>query len=486
MDTKNQIMKNKRVLMALILGTLLSACSITSKQNKSNARNDQSLNIILIVADDLGWSDLACYGNKFIETPNLDALSKEGVMFTNAYAAAPLCSPTRASIITGNNPARINMTEHLHGYTPPTKNQKIAPPRIITGLPSDLITIPEALKELNYQTAHFGKWHLGKGVSSPAASGFDFVYGGGEEGLPKTFFYPFFWGKPYKDLLADTKEGDYLDDALTTKALDYLTKKKNEKFFIELNFYAPHVPIEGKPDLVKKYENKRMKTGYKGLPENEYAAMVENVDFNVGRILNYLKDTGLDQNTVVFFMSDNGGLTVQEVPAFAKHTPPTTITPLKGGKGSINEGGIRIPFFIKVPKNRNGDLDNQALISTDDIFNTCMDFAGLQRESPDGLSIIKNNLKNKGILYWHFPHYSPQKGLPADAIREGDYKLIEWYDTGNLELYNLKTDISESNNIAVQNPKIVKELRGKLKAWKRKVNAVEPNLNPNYSEDSSH
>ncbi len=479
MEVKNKKMRMIKICLLLFTVVLLSCSNLKISKITSKPKN-----IVLIVADDLGWTDLACYGNKFIETPNLDALAKRGILFKNAYAAAPLCSPTRASIITGNNPARINLTEHLHGYTPASNKQKLITPKIITGLPPQLTTIAEALKANNYATGHFGKWHLGTGESSPAANGYDVVYGGGAEGLPKTFFYPFFWGKPYKDLLADTKEGDYLDDALTTKALSFIGDKKDSKFFISLNFYAPHVPIEGKPSLVKKYEDKRAKTNYKGLPENEYAAMVENIDYNVGRVIKYLEDNNLMENTVIMFTSDNGGLTVEEVPAFAKYTPPTTNSPLKGGKGYLYEGGIREPFIYVYPNARETNIvDNETIITTDDIFNTCMQFAGVAKSSPDGMSIFENlNKKNKSrTLYWNFPHYSPQHGLPGAAIRQGDYKLIEWAESGETVLYNLRQDIGETTNIAAQNPVLTKQLKEKLARWKKDIGAKETTLNPNYN-----
>lgn len=475
--------KNKKMIAIKTSLLLFTVVLLSCNKIKISKITTKPLNIVLVVADDLGWADLACYGNKFIETPNLDALAKRGILFKNAYAAAPLCSPTRASIITGNNPARINLTEHLHGYTPASNKQKLITPKIITGLPPELTTIAEALKTNNYATGHFGKWHLGTGASSPAANGYDVVYGGGAEGLPKTFFYPFFWGQPYKDLLADSKEGDYLDDALTTKALNFIGNNKNNRFFVALNFYAPHVPIEGKPNLVKKYEDKRAKTNYQGLPENEYAAMVESIDANVGRLIKYLEDNNLMENTVIMFTSDNGGLTVEEVPAFAKHTPPTTNTPLKAGKGYLYEGGIREPFICVAPNLRNANVvDDETIITTDDIFNTCMQAAGVAKTSPDGMSIFQNfNKKDKNrTLYWNFPHYSPQHGLPGSAIRQGDYKLIEWAESGETVLYNLREDIGEITNIAPQNPALTQQLKQKLAQWKKDIGAKEAIPNINY------
>jgi arylsulfatase A len=461
--------------------SLAIACHSANKI--ANTKLKSKPNIILIVADDLGVNDVACYNNSFIETPNLDKLAKEGVQFKNAYAAAPLCSPTRASIITGCNPTRINLTEHLHGYTPPGPKQKLITPRIETGLPTELVTIPEALRTNGYKTAHIGKWHLGMGPSSPKDQGFDLVYGGGAEGLPKTFFYPFFNGNPYPGLLADTKEGDYLDDALTNRAIKFLENNKDSSFFLELNFYAPHVPIEGKPSLVEKYKKKRAKNEFKGLPENEYAAMVDNIDMNIGKLIAHLKATGLDKNTIVIFTSDNGGLDVQEVPAFAKYTPPTTNLPLRGGKGYIYEGGIRAPLIVWNPATINNKIETTATTS-DDIFNTIMQLTGTKNTSPDGVSLLPL-LQNKTIvdrnLYWHFPHYSPQHGLPGAVIRKGNYKLIEWYEDGKIELFDLSKDEGEQNNIAVSHIEIVNEMKAALNEWRKNVNAKMPTTNPNYN-----
>ncbi len=467
---------------------LNSCCAVAlffccSAIQKPKNQLPQKPNIIIILADDLGWADTQTYGNKFIETPNLNKLAAEGIKFNRAYAAAPLCSPTRASIITGTNPARLNLTEHLHGYAPAPPTQKLITPRIVTGLPTETLTLPEALKTNGYKTAHFGKWHLGSGKSSPAENGFDVVYGGGAEGLPMSFFYPFFNGKPYHDLLTDTKEGDYLDDALTNKTLKYIAAQKGQPFFLELNFYSPHVPIEGKKELVAKYEAKKqqLKTTF---PEPEYAAMVENIDYNVGRLINFLKENGLDKNTVVIFTSDNGGLHVEEVPAFAKHTPPTTNAPLKGGKGYIYEGGIREPFIFWSPgMGIKPHVNNKAIISSDDVFNTCMQLANTNQKSPDGQSfvnILKGKKQAERTLFWHFPHYSPQRGLPGAVALQGRYKLIEWYETRQKELFDLAADEGEQNNIATQKPDIVKSLHAQLNNWRKSVNAQMPTENPNY------
>jgi arylsulfatase A len=468
--------------VVLFLSMINGSCT-SSKNIKNNIDISSPYNIIVILADDLGRNDLACYGNKFIETPRLDQMAKEGLQYMNAYAAAPLCSPTRASIITGVNPTRINLTEHLHGYSPPGPNQKLITPRIAGGLPTELTTIPEALKPNGYATGHFGKWHLGGGPSSPAANGYEYVYGGGEQGLPNSFFYPFFNGNPYKDLTADTKEGDYIDDALTTKALSYITTNKSKPFFITLNFYAPHVPIQGKPSLVKKYEDKRSKTGYKGLPENEYAAMVENIDYNVGRVLDHLKSEGLSQNTFVLFTSDNGGLDVEEVPAFAKYTPPTQNNPLKAGKGYIYEGGIRSPWIIAAPSLIKKPSQVKNLVSTDDVFNTCMELAQVKNQSPDGMSFlpsVKGMEQKDRDYYVHFPHYSPQRGRPGAAIISGKYKLIEWYETNKIELFDLSKDQGESTDISESNKAQVFSMKAKLDKWRTSLDAKMTSPNPIY------
>jgi arylsulfatase A len=478
LPVKNKLMKILPGFMML----LLFGCHSNRKMPVAESSATRK-NIILVLADDLGWNDIAPYGQSFIETPHLTQMAREGIQFMNAYAAAPLCSPTRASVITGNNPARINLTEHLHGYAPAGPGQKLITPRIETGLPPQLTTIAEALGSAGYATAHIGKWHLGMGPSSPAAQGFQFVYGGGAEGLPKTFFYPFFNGKPYAALLADTKEGDYLDDALTNRAIRYISAKKDSSFFMQLNFYAPHVPIEGKPALVSKYNQKRNSTGYKGLPEDEYAAMVESIDANVGRLLQHLKETGLDKNTLVIFMSDNGALDVQEVKEFARFTPPASNAPLRGGKGSVYEGGIRNPWIVWGPSVIKANKQENTLVTTDDIFNTCMELAHVKNTSPDGVSMLPL-LQNKTLparsYCLHFPHYSPQRGKPGAVIRQGHYKLIEWYEDGRLQLYDLSKDEGEQNDIAAANTALVQQMKAALDVWRKSLNAKMPENNPGY------
>lgn len=440
-------------------------------------------NVILLLADDLGRNDLALYGNEFIETPNLTAMAKEGLQCNNGYAAAPLCSPTRASIITGNNPARINLTEHLHGYAAPGPNQKLVTPKIETGLPAHLLTIPEALKKKNYVSAHIGKWHLGMGPSSPKNQGYGLVYGGGAEGLPNSFFYPFFNNKTYPALLADSKEGDYIDDVLTARAIKFLKNNKDSNFFLSLNFYAPHVPIQGKAELVKKYATKRAAGNYNALPNDEYAAMVQSIDENVGKIINAVKELALDKKTIIIFTSDNGALSVEEVPAFAKHTPPTTSAPMKDGKGYITQGGIRTPWVLwgDVIKEK-GSVCN-SLISTDDVFNTVMELTGTNTSSIDGNSFVEimKGREADRVYNLHFPHYSPQRGKPGAVRIEGNYKLIEWYEDGKVALYDIQADEGETNNLAEAMPNKVAQMKAALSAWRNMVGAKMCTPNPIYT-----
>ncbi len=471
-------MKSK-VIFGLIIASVALSCGA---QKKVASNGNEKYNIILLLADDLGRNDIAPYGNKFIEMPNLTAMAATGIQCVNGYAAAPLCSPTRASIITGTNPARINLTEHLHGYAPPGPNQKLVTPKIETGLPPQLTTIPEALNPAGYVTAHIGKWHLGMGPSSPKNQGFDLVYGGGAEGLPNSFFYPFFNGKPYPKLLEDSKEGDFLDDVLTTRAIRFLTNNKDSSFFMELNFYAPHVPIQGKPALVEKYNKKRANST--ALPNAEYAAMVESIDANVGRIIQTVKDLKLDKKTVIIFTSDNGGLSVEEVPAFAKHTPPTDNGALKDGKGYIADGGIKTPWIFWAPGIIEKPNVAQQLITTDDVFNTCMALAGVATKSPDGqslLPLLKNGTLATKPYFLHFPHYSPQRGKPGAVMIEGKFKLVEWYETGELELYDLSKDEGEENNIAKANAATVQQMKISLDAWRKSVDAKMCTPNPIYT-----
>ncbi|MDJ0645510.1 MAG: sulfatase [Flavobacteriaceae bacterium] len=470
----------RRVQYYIIYLAILFPFSACKKEEKAP-------NIIMIVADDLGWYDLACYGNDFIETPNLDQMAKEGIKFTDAYAAAPLCSPSRASLITGLHPIRVNITEHIHGNHPAGPSQKLKTPDISQQLDSSFTTIAEALKTKDYNTAFIGKWHLGGGKFKPDHQGFDLNIAGAWNGLPKSFFYPFFNKGEKPEIQNSSKEGDYLTDVLTDKAIEYLEKQQDSAFFLSLNYYSPHVPIEAKPSIVEKYKSKRgADTLSNKMPNIHYAAMVASIDENVGRILDKLKELSLDQNTLVLFTSDNGGLSVREVPAFAKHTPPTDNGMLREGKGYVYEGGIREPLIVRWPKIIKPNQENATPVIAQDFFNTFMEMSGISEKTVDGISLLplfKNEtIPDRGLL-WHLPHYSPQRGKPATAYREGDWKIIHFYETDRYELYDLKQDTSESNDLAEKQPQKLAELKNNMKKMLQEMNAKFPEPNPNYIGD---
>jgi arylsulfatase A-like enzyme len=449
----------------------------------SNPKNLQVTkpNIIVIVADDLGWSDLSCYGNSFIETPNLDKLAKSGLRFTNAYAAASLCSPSRASLLTGNHPVRVNITEHTHGPFRPNSSIPLITPDIDQVLKLEYYTIGEMLKREAYRTGYIGKWHLGGGNFTPKNQGFDFTYAANYHGLPRSFYHPFFPAGSMPDIEAESVQGEFLTDKLTDKALQFVANPGEDPFFLFLSYYAPHVPIEGRADLEQKYIARR--GGETGLPHPRYAAMVEGIDQNVGRLVAKLNELGKLNNTLIIFTSDNGGLTVREVAGFDKHTPPTTNTPLRSGKGNLYEGGIRVPLIAHWPDMIQPNRQVSSPVSGIDLYNTFVDVLGKADKTSDGTSfytLLKNGEPTERALFWHVPHYSPQGGKPASAIRKGKFKLIQYYETNSVELFNLELDPSETTNVYSQNKPVGDQLLKELNEWKTRMNAKLPKPNPGY------
>ncbi|MGB3466413.1 MAG: sulfatase, partial [Cyclobacteriaceae bacterium] len=385
----------------------------------TNSGFGQKPNIILVVADDLGQQDLATYGNSFIETPELDALASEGTLFTHGYASQPICSPTRASIITGSYPARVGMTAHLGGSNSASSSQEVIPASSASSIPDSFPAIASMLKSQGYETAHLGKWHTG---GSPVQFGYDLIFGGGA--LPNTYYYPFFNGNPFPELTTYSNEGDFLTDVLTSRAIDYVTEKQNESFFLHLNYYAPHVPIEGRNDLVDKYLNKAAQDPNHKFPNPHYAAMVEGIDNNIGRLVAHLKALNLFENTLIVFTSDNGALDVEEVPQFAQHTPPVTNSPLRDGKGYLYEGGTLVPYIFAGHTVSEGLVVETPVISND-FFNTFAVLSGSGQFTQDGKNIYpltQGSAIAERNLYWHYPHYSPQRGKPMSTIIAGNYK----------------------------------------------------------------
>jgi arylsulfatase A len=437
-------------------------------------------NIILIVADDLGERDLAVYGNDFTETPHLDQLAASGVLFTNGYASGPICSPTRASILTGSAPARIGMTEHLRGTPSVPNSQEEIPPENVRSIPGSFPILARMLRDQGYTSAHIGKAHFG---GNPANFGYDLVFSGGA--LPSTYYYPFFNGNPFPELTAYAQPGDYITDVLTNRSLDFIEDQQQEgPFFLHLNYYAPHVPIEGREDLVTKYQNKAAENPDHVFPEPEYAAMVEGIDENVGRIIEKLQDLEILDNTLIVFTSDNGALHVQEVPQFAQHTPPTDNYPLRAGKGHLYEGGTRVPFIfagLDVPSG----LEVHTPIISSDLFNTFAQLSGSEQRTPNGVDVsplTRGEAFEERYLFWHFPHYSPQRGKPMSSIRAGKYKLLKWAERDRIELFDLETDPSESCNLVLDQPQLADSLENALESWLSSVNARRTTSNPNYDD----
>ena len=462
----------------------------TGRCQPSVAQTSERPNVVLIVADDLGWSDLGVYGNAFHETPHLDRLAAEGVRFTDGYAAAPVCSPTRASLLTGRYPAALHLTEHLHGPQAPAPWQRVAPPEQVAHLPLETVTLAERLKEHGYATAHVGKWHLGSEGSLPEDHGFDVNIAGSGRGLPPSYFYPYVEKQSERDLFGEpvdsSRAGEYLTNRLTDEAIGFVEAHRDAAFFLHLAYYTVHVPIEGEKERVARYEEKKAANPDFAQANPPYAAMVESLDENVGRLLAALD---LSRRTLVVFLSDNGGLDVREVPGFDQHTPATTNAPLRAGKGSLYEGGIRVPFLARWPGVIPEGVVSDEAVSTIDVLPTVLDALDLPAPDVDGVSLLPvltgETLLAREALYWHFPHYSPQGGRPASAIREGPLKLIAFLENGHVELYNLGQDAGETRNLAEAQPEQAARLQAKLAAWHQRVGAQMLVPNPDYDPEAA-
>jgi len=442
-------------------------------------------NFVFILADDLGWADLGCYGSDLHETPNIDRLARQGMRFTDAYAAAPVCSPTRASILTGKCPAQLHMTIWYEASANPPQNRKLIPPVTEGNMPLEQVTIAEVLKAAGYYTAHVGKWHLGDARHYPQTQGFDVNIGGTLWGAPATYFYPYSgsqrYGGEYRYVphLEFGSEGEYLTDRLTNEALRVMHKAKDKPFYLNLCYHTVHTPIEGKPELVEHFK-KKVKPGMHH-QNYEYAAMVHSLDENVGRVLNKIDELGIANNTIVVFFSDNGGYINQ-----FNRKVVTNNYPLRSGKGSLYEGGIREPLIIRWPGvTRAGSVCSEPVCSID-FYPTFLDMTGLvgnpeHNSDMDGISLAAL-LKNPAVklkrqaLYWHYPHYYPTT-TPVGAVRKGNWKLLEYFEDNHIELYNLSNDIGERNNLADKMPEKAEELRKCLEAWRKDVKAQMPTRN---------
>ena len=456
---------NRREFLGLGLGTVGSALAFQETSSWGAENGATKPNFVFFLIDDMGWRDVACYGSTIYETPNIDRLASQGMRFTDGYAACPVCSPTRASILTGKYPARLHLTDWIAGHKRPFA--KLAVPDWTQSLPLEEVTIPEALKPAGYVSASIGKWHLGGPDHRPEAHGFDLNFAGDHRGQPPSYL------SPYKiPSVAEGKPGEYLSDRLTDEAVKFIETNKEKPFFLYFPHYAVHTPIQAKKGLTDKFLAK-------GRPANgqnsaAYAAMIASVDESVGRVTAKLDELGIADRTVIFFMSDNGGL-----------ASITSNAPLRAGKGTLYEGGIREPWIVKWPGVVKPGTTCSVPVTSTDFYPTIIEMAGLKadpKQAPDGVSLVPL-LKQAGTigrdaLYWHYPHYHIT--LPGGAVRCGDWKLIEYYEDGKLELYNLKDDLSETADLAAKMPEKAAELRKKLDDWRKAVGAQMPTPNPNY------
>ncbi|MBK5293391.1 MAG: sulfatase [Acidobacteriia bacterium] len=434
-------------------------------------------NVVFILIDDYGWRDTGYNGSTFYQTPNIDRLSRESMVFTNGYSASPVCSPTRAAIMTGKYPARLHVTSHLQGASNRFHYTKVLQPNARLELPLNEATIAELLRERGYRTACIGKWHLGKTGFLPSDQGFDVSLAGDEAGSTNNFFFP----EWKKKIPLEGQTGDYLTDRLTDLAVDFIQSSKDRPFFLYLPHFAVHTPIQGKPDKVRKYDALSRPDN----PQNygEYAAMIESVDESAGRVLASLRAAGLEENTLLIFTADNGGVSSREW----KNRPVTSNAPLRAGKGHLYEGGIRVPTLVRWPGvTRPGAICHEPIVSYD-YAPTIAEAAGVAREKITGMDgrSFSSLLKGASTLgradnFWHYPHYSPQLGKPSAAIRSGNDKLILFFEDNRAELYNLKDDIGETNDLASAQPAKAAGLRRRLEAWLRETNAQLPRPNPNH------
>jgi arylsulfatase A-like enzyme len=447
------------------------------------ATTDAPPNVVLIVADDLGWADLGCYGSTFYRTPNLDRLAREGCRFTQAYAACPVCSPTRAALMTGKHPARLQLTDWLPGR-PDRPDQKLLRPPLRQQLPLEKRTLAEVLKTAGYATAMIGKWHLGGAGFEPTRQGFDLNIAGDASGTALSYWSPFTRQGRTMPGLENAPPGEYLTDRLTAEAERFLEAQAREPgpFFLYLPHYAVHTPMTAKPELVAHYPP------WDGVPHGRqenpiYAAMLESLDESVGRVLARLETLGLSGRTLVIFTSDNGGLATREGP----HTPATINAPLREGKGWLYEGGIRVPLIVRWP-GRIAPRVDETPVWTPDLFATIQAMAAPEDKEAaavDGVSLAPLLTQGEPLapraLSWHYPHYSNQGGRPGGAIRDGRWKLIEHYETGRGELFDLARDPRESTNLADRESDRVLELAARLAAWRNAANAQMPTPNPDYT-----
>lgn len=504
-ETKKEIQSDLTCVLSAGLLALapLSGVAGTSRQPA------QKPNVIFILMDDFGYTDLACYGSRYYETPNIDRLARQGIRFTNAYAACPVSSPTRAALMTGKYTVNTGITDWIPGRQATRSGDpadRLIPLPFRLQLERSEITIAEILKTNGYSTLISGKWHLGAGEEFwPENQGFDINKGGHGAGQPtrsKTYdgyFSPY--GNPR---LEDGPKGEYLTDRQTDEAIKFIETSGDKPFFVYLSYYAVHNPMQAKEEHIRKFTLKADSMGISGteaftrqrewitesMHENfkeriiqsnpVYAAMIYSVDENIGRLVKRLEELNIDENTIIIFTSDNGGLSTSE-------GSPTCNFPLRAGKGWLYEGGIRVPLIIKYPKKAKPGTVRKTPVSTVDFFPTIIELTGSVQPANkiDGsslVSLMKKDRMETRPLFWHYPHYSNQGAWPGSAVRLGKYKLVDNFEKDRQELYDLENDLSETTDISSANPEKTMELYKLLKAWRQETGAIMMIPNPEWKE----
>ncbi|WP_338020156.1 sulfatase [Rhodopirellula sp. P2] len=505
-----------RASLNLVTTALLLLATIASFANQPTLATEEPSptasrpNVLLFLVDDLGWADLGCYGSTYHETPQIDALAASGTRFTNAYAACPVCSPTRASIMTGRHPVRVDITDWIPGMsTDRAQNPRFQHVDDRDSLALDEVTLAEHLRNAaDYQTFFLGKWHLGDVGHLPTDQGFQVNIGGGHKGSPPGGYYSP-WKNPY---LKAKHDGEYLTTRLTDEAISLVdtASREDKPFFMMMSYYNVHSPITPDKRTIDHFQEKQANTPElqgdtptlaereavtRGRQDNPaYASMVTAVDTSVGRILKALKEHGVDDNTLVVFFSDNGGLST------LRKFGPTCNSPLRAGKGWLYEGGIREPLLVRLPQTMSGPATTKAgslqpkvvdsIACSTDLFPTILDVVGLPLHPElhaDGISLLPT-ITGKATtpdssprdLHWHYPHYHGSLWRPGAAIRRGNYKLIEFYETDTAELYDLSVDIGETTDLSQTEPERFAELRDALRQWQTEMGAKMPVPNPNF------
>ncbi len=483
-------LKHRVLILGIIF--LAGACS-----QPDNGQETSKPNVLFILADDFGYHDMSGMGSDYYETPSIDRIAREGMVFTDGYANCQVCSPSRASIMSGKFTARHGITDWIGARTGTAwreqgRHNKLLPPEYVRNLPHEYITLPEALKEEGYKTFYAGKWHLGSRGSWPEDHGFDINKGGWDKGSPTGGFF-----SPFKNpKLEDREPGENLSKRLARETADFIKANRDSAFFAFLSFYAVHAPLQTTREKWSKYRDKALEQGVAPigfrmghfLPIRQvqdhpiYGGLVESMDEAIGMVLQSLDEAGLDENTIVIFTSDNGGVAAGD--AYA-----TTNRPLRAGKGYQYEGGIREPYFIKVPWMDIAGKESNVPVTGADFYPTLLDLLDLEPrpdEHNDGVSLLpllKGETIEERPLIWHYPHYGNQGGQPSSIIRLGRWKLIHYYEDGHKELYDLETDISEENDLSGEHPDRVERLNERLFNYLEEVGARYPEEDPMYDPE---